>query len=71
MIIRPMPEEMAKRVTLHSSRAGGATDAFAEKGSDPRAVELTRQQGRWLSDCFRIYIRLRRKRAAPHSCCYY
>ena len=55
-----LPEWLVKRVTLHGFRAGGATDAFRLRGDNPQTVAYIKRQGRWSSDCYEIYIRLRR-----------
>ena len=55
-----LPAAIVEVLTLHGARAGGATDAFIEMGGTPLAVAHIKKQGRWKSDCWGIYVRLRR-----------
>jgi len=55
-----LPDGIVSALTLHGARAGGATDAFLEMGGTPLAIAHIKKQGRWKSDCWEIYVRLRR-----------
>ena len=48
------PSEVVLRTTLHSLRAGAATQAFIDRVP----VHVIQRQGRWRSDAVFIYIRL-------------
>ena len=55
-----LPEELVLSLQLHGPRAGGATDAFVRAGGNPAIIAYIKKQGRWASDCWSIYVRLRR-----------
>ena len=55
-----LPEELVLALQLHGLRSGGATDAFVRAGGSPEIIAYIKKQGRWTSDCWSIYVRLRR-----------
>ena len=50
-----LPQHFCDLLTFHGFRSGGASDTYNEG----IPVEMIMINGRWKSDCFRVYLHLR------------
>ena len=57
--ISGMPQAMIDKIQYHGFRSGGCTDLFLGGAHDTNIIEFIKKQGRWKSEAFTVYIRLR------------
>jgi hypothetical protein len=53
-----LPDVLIDLLSLHSFRSGGATDLFNYGSRTTAITEYIQRQGRWMSACYRVYLRL-------------